>query len=89
MPDADAAHDFAATFAHLADDGAVVAVPVGPDFWSRLMAGEHSHLERGRLVMVVALRGAGSFTVVPRGLWHTARVLQPGAMLFITPGAGT
>ena len=37
----------------------------------------------------VSLRSPGSFVIVPRGTWHTANVLEPGAMLFITPGDGT
>jgi uncharacterized cupin superfamily protein len=37
---------------------------------------------------VVELRGR-SATVVPRGLWHTARVLEPSDGLFITRGEGT
>lgn len=32
----------------------------------------------------------GDFVVVPRGVWHTARVaIGPAMMLFITPGEGT
>ena len=37
----------------------------------------------------VSLTSPGSFVIVPRGTWHTANVLVPGAMLFITPGDGT
>jgi mannose-6-phosphate isomerase-like protein (cupin superfamily) len=37
---------------------------------------------------VVRLRGRGT-CVVPRGTWHTARVLAPSEMLFLTAGAGT
>ena len=31
----------------------------------------------------------GSFVVVPRGTWHTARPRQPTTLLFVTPGEGT
>ena len=31
----------------------------------------------------------GSYVVVPRGTWHTARPHAPTTMLFITPGEGT
>lgn len=31
----------------------------------------------------------GSTLIVPRGVWHTARVAQLCRILFITPGAGT
>lgn len=37
----------------------------------------------------VALETPGSYAVVPRGIWHTARTNQPTRMLFITPGEGT
>ena len=32
---------------------------------------------------------AGRFVIVPQGVWHTADTVEPGEMLFITPGAGT
>lgn len=31
----------------------------------------------------------GSFVLVPRGIWHTAKLQGPATMLFITPGEGT
>lgn len=31
----------------------------------------------------------GAFVIVPRGVWHTARVRKPATMLFVTPGQGT
>jgi quercetin dioxygenase-like cupin family protein len=31
----------------------------------------------------------GEFVLVPRGVWHTARVQERCAMLFVTPGEGT
>ena len=31
----------------------------------------------------------GSYVVVPKGTWHTARPHAPTRMLFVTPGAGT
>jgi uncharacterized cupin superfamily protein len=37
---------------------------------------------------VVELRGR-SATIVPRGIWHTAKVLEPSDGLFITRGDGT
>ncbi len=37
----------------------------------------------------VALRKPGDFVRVPRGVWHTARIDRPTALLFITPGRGT
>lgn len=37
----------------------------------------------------IVLETPGSYVVVPRGIWHTARTNQPTRMLFITPGEGT
>lgn len=31
----------------------------------------------------------GSYVVVPKGVWHTARPHAPTTMLFVTPGEGT
>lgn len=31
----------------------------------------------------------GDFIVVPRGVWHTAKINTPTTMLFVTPGEGT
>lgn len=36
----------------------------------------------------VALHGSGA-VIVPRGVWHTARVTAPSRMLHVTQGAGT
>jgi len=36
----------------------------------------------------IPLKGRGA-VVVPRGVWHTAKVLAPSRMLFVTLGAGT
>ena len=33
--------------------------------------------------------GAGEGTLVPKGVWHTARVRTPGHVLHVTPGTGT
>ena len=37
----------------------------------------------------VRLTAPGSFIVVPRNTWHTAKVHAPTTMLFVTPGEGT
>jgi len=31
----------------------------------------------------------GDFAIVPKGVWHTARIKRPTTMIFITPGEGT
>lgn len=37
----------------------------------------------------IALLRPGESVIVPRGVWHTARIDEPTKMLFITPGEGT
>lgn len=37
----------------------------------------------------VTFEETGSYIVVPKGRWHTAKVSGPTRMLFITPGEGT
>lgn len=37
----------------------------------------------------VKMSEPGSFIIVPRGIWHTARVHGPTQMMFVTPGEGT
>jgi len=37
----------------------------------------------------VHLTEPGSFMIVPRGVWHTAKVHKPTQMIFVTPGEGT
>lgn len=46
-------------------------------------------LELSEGSMKVELTTSGSFVVVPRGTWHTAKVRAPSQMLFITAGEGT
>jgi len=45
-------------------------------------------LEQAQGVEMLAMRGMGA-VVVPRGVWHTAKVLVPSRMLHVTLGAGT
>lgn len=88
----------------VASDGAegrlVTMGPLTDDWssWERHPAGEEVVLclsGRCRLVQevdgeAVAIEvGAGEYVVNPPGVWHTADVLEPGSMLFITPGRGT
>lgn len=47
------------------------------------------HPAGDEIVCLVSGRAPGSFVIVPRGTWHTARTRVPTTMLFITPGEGT
>ena len=38
---------------------------------------------------IVCLSEPGSFVIVPRGVWHSAKVRDSARMLFVTPGEGT
>ena len=46
------------------------------------------HLQEADGVRVIALSGRGA-VLVPRGIWHTAKVVSPSRMLHITRGEGT
>jgi mannose-6-phosphate isomerase-like protein (cupin superfamily) len=39
--------------------------------------------------VTVRVNEPGSYVVVPKGSWHTARPHAPTRMLFVTPGEGT
>ena len=38
---------------------------------------------------ILNVNQSGSYVVVPRGVWHTARPRQESSMVFFTPGQGT
>ncbi len=68
------------------------------DSWERHPAGEEVvFLLSGRVDLVQEIDGAervvelrpGQAMINPTNVWHTARVHEAGAALFITPGAGT
>jgi hypothetical protein len=46
-------------------------------------------LDRNGVEETVSLLHPGSFVIVPKATWHTARTSVPTQMLFVTPGAGT
>lgn len=68
------------------------------DSWERHPAGEEVvYLISGRVDLVQEIDGEehvvelrpGQALINPPGVWHTARVHEPGTALFITPGRGT
>jgi hypothetical protein len=63
---------------HPAGDELVVQLSGATDFVVETEAGERSVSLRGRAALLV-----------PRGAWHTARVLEPSEALFVTRGEGT
>lgn len=62
--------------------------PAGDEFIYLLSGAVTLHLDDKGSVTTVALKGRGA-TVVPRGVWHTAKVHAPSRMLFATLGEGT
>ena len=64
---------------HPAGDEIVMLLSGVVDFVLELDGGEQ----------IVTLDAPMSFVVVPAGVWHTARVHEPGEAIYITPGKGT
>ncbi len=62
--------------------------PRGEEFVYLLEGDVEFQLETVEGVVAQRLTGRGA-VVVPRGVWHTAKVFQPSRMFFITLGAGT
>lgn len=62
--------------------------PEGDEFVYLLSGAVDLLLDQGDEIATVALEGSGA-VVVPRGVWHTAKVRQPSRMLHVTRGAGT
>jgi uncharacterized cupin superfamily protein len=92
---------YRARFAADGKDGRLVCVITQEatwDSWERHPAGEEVvFLISGRVDVLHDIGGAehvielrpGDAMVNPTGVWHTARVHEPGLALFITPGEGT
>ncbi len=62
--------------------------PNGDEFVYLLVGAVVVLLEQADGVREVALDGSGA-VLVPRGVWHTARVLAPSRLLHVTLGGGT
>ncbi|WP_332878738.1 cupin domain-containing protein [Massilia sp. S19_KUP03_FR1] len=62
--------------------------PYADEFVYLLSGTATLHLEQADGVHIIVLGGSGA-VIVPRGIWHTAKVTSPCRMLHITRGAGT
>ncbi len=62
--------------------------PHGDEFVYLLSGDIEFHLETVEGVVAQRITGRGA-VVVPRGVWHTAKVFEPSRMFFLTMGAGT
>lgn len=128
MTTAQSALQLATTHLRLKPDARIERLPVGDDFWPRLISGKLGTFHNEYLVttssyesnwpqweqhpvgdeIVILLHGSvdfivetaeglqtvevrkpGDYAFVPMGCWHTADVLEPSTMLFITAGEGT
>ncbi len=63
--------------------------PEGDEFVYLLDGDTDFVLKEGRGERIVRVNQPGSYVVVPKGAWHTARPHAPTTMLFVTPGEGT
>ncbi|NJR51074.1 MAG: cupin [Leptolyngbyaceae cyanobacterium CSU_1_3] len=63
--------------------------PAGDEFVCLLSGQVDFVLEQDGGEHTVSLNASGAFVLVPRGIWHTAKVHEPSSVLFITPGEGT
>jgi uncharacterized cupin superfamily protein len=63
--------------------------PAGEEFVCLLSGQVDLILEQDGVENTVQLSTSGSYVLVPRGTWHTARVHTPSSMLFITSSEGT
>ena len=62
--------------------------PNGDEFVYLLSGSADLLLEQPEGLTTLPLRGSGA-VVVPRGVWHTAKVHVPSRMLHVTLGSGT
>lgn len=62
--------------------------PHGDEFVYLLSGALDLLLDRGGEVETIFLNGSGA-VLVPRGVWHTAKVRVPSRMLHVTRGKGT
>jgi hypothetical protein len=62
--------------------------PQGDEFVYLLSGDVELHLELPSGAAATRIAGRGA-VLVPRGIWHTARVFAPSRMFFVTRGGGT
>jgi mannose-6-phosphate isomerase-like protein (cupin superfamily) len=63
--------------------------PAGDEIVCLLSGDVEMVLQREGQEEATRLRQPGSYVVVPKGTWHTARIRVPATMLFVTPGQDT
>jgi uncharacterized cupin superfamily protein len=63
--------------------------PAGDEFVCLLSGQVDFVLKQNGTENTVHLNTPGTYVLIPRGIWHTAKVHTPSSVLFITPGEGT
>jgi mannose-6-phosphate isomerase-like protein (cupin superfamily) len=63
--------------------------PEGDEFVYLISGDTDFVLREGRKERTLRVSEPGSYVVVPKGAWHTARPHAPTTLLFVTPGEGT
>ena len=77
------------SFSFESDWGTWEIHPAGDEIVCLLSGDVLMVLDRNGVEETVHLRDPGSFVIVPKGTWHTARTSVATKMLFVTPGEGT
>ncbi len=84
-----AGHSLIASFSFDDDWPTWEVHPEGDEFTCLLSGDADMILDTDEGEQRVRLNAPGSFVIVPKGTWHTAKVHAPTSMLFVTPGQGT
>ena len=75
---------------HFAEDWPTWEVhPAGDEFVTLITGDITLVLWQDQQEQTLRLSTPSDFVIIPRGVWHTARVQAPTTMLFVTPGEGT
>lgn len=63
--------------------------PAGDEFVILVSGDADLVLARGQGDETIRMTEPGTFVIVPRNTWHTARIRKTSIMMFVTPGEGT
>ena len=75
---------------HFAEDWPTWEVhPAGDEFVTLITGDITLVLWQDQQEHALRLSTPSDFVIIPKGVWHTARVHTPTTMLFVTPGEGT
>ena len=75
---------------HFAEDWPTWEVhPAGDEFVTLITGDITLVLWQDQQEHALHLSTPSDFVIIPKGVWHTARVHSPTTMLFVTPGEGT